>query len=299
MTLPTPTPLLTLPLATHNGLIEITINGTTRAFRVKTVQKIRVVEWRTNKKKWLPLGKLDEAGQVVLSGWKSRDRDAIARARLLNHPHEYQKRGAVYSFTGKCRECNRKLTNPKSVAEGIGPLCAEKVVTRAAALAGARDPLLIASVPVPPTPTLVAPAAPVVLPVISASKEKAAYAAANGALYRAPDGGWIVDSQTEEIFHCVEHQGQYCSCKGYKYHKKCWHVDTAAILSKAEQRVSQAYEVGGRNALMSLIETAQQKAQQAPSVFHAHCFQALANTAQNFSDPLAGDFSQQRVYATG
>lgn len=295
---PTSQSPLTLPLATHNGQIKVTLNGKARFFRVKTVQEIRVVEWQTNKKKWLPLGKLDEQGQVVLSGWKSRDKDAISRARLLNEPQRFVEMGGTITFTGKCRVCNRPLTNPKSVAAGIGPDCAEKLVMRAAALAGAREPLPTASAPVPSTPTLVAPvAAPA--PVASVAKEKAARAAANGAFYRAPEGDWLVNSESEEIFHCVEHQGRYCSCKGYKYHKKCWHVDTAVILSKAEQRVSQAYEIGGQSALMSLIETAQQKARQAQSTFHAHCFQALTNTAQNFHDPLAGDFSQQRIYATG
>ena len=290
-----------LPLLTHNGQIEITLNGTTRTFRVKTVQDVRIVEWRTNKRKWLPLGKLDDAAQVVLSGWKSRDRDAIARACLLNHPHEFQKRGATYTFTGKCRVCNRRLTNPKSVASGIGPLCAEKQVAQATRLAGARDPLPTAPVTTAPVTTAPVTTAPVTIApaTIAPAKIKAAHEAANGGFYRAPEGDWLAPSESEEIFHCVEHSGRYCSCKGYKYHQKCWHIDCAVILSKAEERVGQAYRTGGKSALIQLIETAQEKALKATSVFHANCFLTLKRTAQNFHDPLAGDFSQQRVYATG
>lgn len=44
---------------------------------------------------------------------------------IANEPKEAGKAYAMHS--GKCWRCNRTLTTPESIANGIGPICAEKL----------------------------------------------------------------------------------------------------------------------------------------------------------------------------
>jgi hypothetical protein len=46
---------------------------------------------------------------------------------LISTPEKYVEKGLIeYSFSGRCRKCNRLLTTPDSIANGIGPVCASK-----------------------------------------------------------------------------------------------------------------------------------------------------------------------------
>ena len=45
---------------------------------------------------------------------------------MLTDPKRWENT-VEYRFEGKCRKCNRKLTNPDSIDNGIGPECAKKV----------------------------------------------------------------------------------------------------------------------------------------------------------------------------
>jgi hypothetical protein len=344
-----------LPLVTHNGEIHITRNGYTEIFRARTVKNIRIVERRLGAK-WNTFGKL-ENGQVILSNWRQKDRESVARANLLNYPQKYLQK-VVYNFVGKCRRCNRPLTDPVSAAAGIGPICAEKEIANAARLAGVRT-----ITPTPPTPAPVVPTFTFAelahrlsddelveaykkavvhhntitddasnsdelcaqterttkliweqmswrpslrryyqsaeinhenLEATLTGKEKAAYKAATGALYRAPEGDWIVDSESSNNFHCITPAGEHCSCNGFRYHGKCWHLESVAILRHATLKVTKTIESGGQKALENLVKQARQQAKEV-STYQAFCYQVLINLSSTLYNPLAGDFSQQRV----
>jgi len=45
-------------------------------------------------------------------------------ADMLTRPGIYQTQGYRYLVSQRCRRCNRKLTDPISISEGIGPECA-------------------------------------------------------------------------------------------------------------------------------------------------------------------------------
>lgn len=47
-------------------------------------------------------------------------------AAMIQFPDHYINLGVEYMFEGRCRVCNCKLTNPTSIAKGVGPVCAER-----------------------------------------------------------------------------------------------------------------------------------------------------------------------------
>lgn len=65
-------------------------------------------------------------GQIVL--WKRFRNDLFLRySDMIQYPSDYEKLGAEYLYSGRCRICNKKLTNPVSIHSGIGPECSKKV----------------------------------------------------------------------------------------------------------------------------------------------------------------------------
>ena len=47
-------------------------------------------------------------------------------ADMIANPGKYEAHGVVYQFATVCRKCNRVLTMPESVRDGIGPICRGK-----------------------------------------------------------------------------------------------------------------------------------------------------------------------------
>ena len=43
---------------------------------------------------------------------------------LFSIVQTHMEKGFEFLFSGTCRKCNRELTNPESIREGIGPICA-------------------------------------------------------------------------------------------------------------------------------------------------------------------------------
>ena len=62
-------------------------------------------------------------GEVVV--WRSKSSPVFeAFANILNNPDRGIAYGLKYLLEGCCRRCNRRLSNPKSIETGIGPVCA-------------------------------------------------------------------------------------------------------------------------------------------------------------------------------
>lgn len=48
-------------------------------------------------------------------------------ADLLNRASHWAAKGVQYMISLKCRRCSRDLTHPSSLADGLGPICREKM----------------------------------------------------------------------------------------------------------------------------------------------------------------------------
>lgn len=124
-------------LARHNG--EITISnpatGQHRTFRVRTclggdLEGKRVVELLTgsdNTDDYRGFGFVTESGRVAVwrkcRGASGKRSDFEVFADMLTRPAVWEHKGAVYQIAGRCRRCNRLLTHPESIADGMGPTC--------------------------------------------------------------------------------------------------------------------------------------------------------------------------------
>jgi Family of unknown function (DUF6011) len=47
-------------------------------------------------------------------------------AKILNDPERGEELGLRYMLEGRCRACDRALTNPESIRSGIGPVCGRR-----------------------------------------------------------------------------------------------------------------------------------------------------------------------------
>lgn len=129
---------------THNGIVTLVSprTGNHRTFRIYTRPEDsdfapgkRVLYlligpdqiWNTN---WKGFAFVSDRGVHV---WKSKRGDAGEKSKfeiyadMIENREKWQARGVEYKFEGRCRVCNRTLTNPESIDAGIGPVCAEKV----------------------------------------------------------------------------------------------------------------------------------------------------------------------------
>lgn len=124
-------------LKTHNGRITIEnpSSGQHRTFQIKTQRQDarfapgeRIVSLLTGPNRedytnWQGFGFVLDNGSIAV--WKSK-RGGIfdTYARMLTNPAVFEAKGARYLFEGRCRRCNRSLTNPVSIDSGIGEECA-------------------------------------------------------------------------------------------------------------------------------------------------------------------------------
>lgn len=122
-------------IATHNGIVTVenTVRGTHRTFRIRTqpddakfAPKERVLSLlvgQDNESDYNGIGFVKDDGRVIL--WKRyRTPQYEALVKVLTMPDHYRTLGCVYHFEGHCRRCNRTLTTPESIRDGIGPVCA-------------------------------------------------------------------------------------------------------------------------------------------------------------------------------
>lgn len=98
--------------------------GTEDAPEPKRVVSLLTGPDRDSWQDWQGFGFVSERG---ISVWRKHRDSALAKmARLLEDIPKGERSGLVYHLEGRCRCCNRALTNPESIKLGIGPICAAR-----------------------------------------------------------------------------------------------------------------------------------------------------------------------------
>lgn len=115
-------------IATHNGIITMRnpATGEHRTISIATSRHTgdRLVQLLTgcdNERDYKSFARIVDGECKVF--WALRDSEFYnAIANILNHPERFVGR-LEFMLEGKCRKCNRRLTNPESIESGIGPEC--------------------------------------------------------------------------------------------------------------------------------------------------------------------------------
>lgn len=125
----------TFALATHNGKLTVSnpATGQHRTFEIRTqcedakfAPGRRVVSLLTgpdNGEDFTGFGFVNDDGTVQV--WRSKLGTQFERfARMLqNLQAECDRFGLQAQWSARCRRCNRELTNPESLARGLGETC--------------------------------------------------------------------------------------------------------------------------------------------------------------------------------
>lgn len=121
-------------IKTHNGCITITSHktGAHRTVKIQTHKQgkyegkrlVLMLVGTDNEKSYKRFGFVNPDGRIWV--WRQCQTEFFIKlARILEHPENYLDQ-ATYQFEGRCRICNKKLTNPKSLTTGLGPECAKR-----------------------------------------------------------------------------------------------------------------------------------------------------------------------------
>lgn len=121
-------------IKTHNGKITIynPKTGGQRTFRIKTQKKdskfapgqriISLLTGPDNENDYQGFGFVN-GGKIHL--WKKKNTDQFRKlAKVVENPNIFP--FMEVHFEGKCRVCNKTLTDRESILSGIGPVCAGK-----------------------------------------------------------------------------------------------------------------------------------------------------------------------------
>ena len=126
-------------ITTHNG--EITMHNPAtdghRTIRIRT-QKVDasfapgerilyLLNGHDNERDYLPFAFVKADGRVIV--WARYRGNGVPSAyellaKMIQNPAPYEAVGVSYLFSTTCRRCNRTLTTPQSIQNGIGPVCA-------------------------------------------------------------------------------------------------------------------------------------------------------------------------------
>ena len=121
---------------THNGTFTVhnSATGVHRTFRIKTQKDDsnfapgeRVIAMLTgpdNTSDFRGFGFVKPDGRIAV--WRAYRTDTwLANVRLIENLTSALERWPQLSveWSVKCRQCNRDLTTPESIADGIGPIC--------------------------------------------------------------------------------------------------------------------------------------------------------------------------------
>jgi hypothetical protein len=114
-------------IATHNGIITILnpATGEHRTVKISTAKGgtrwVYILSGPNNESDWTSFGRIKHE-RVKVFRRLSCDGFYDSLANILNCPAKFVGR-LEFMFEGKCRKCNRRLTNPESIESGIGPEC--------------------------------------------------------------------------------------------------------------------------------------------------------------------------------
>jgi len=114
----------------HNGCITVKnpATGNHRTFQIKTVKNgplegkriLSILIGSDNENDYLPIGFIGKHGFSI---WKKHQGKGFEKTATALLPEIQEKHNLEVYFEGKCRVCNRKLTDPDSIRLGIGPVC--------------------------------------------------------------------------------------------------------------------------------------------------------------------------------
>lgn len=118
-------------ILTHNGKITISNpnTGNHRTFQIKTVKKGSLAGKRIlsmligpdNEQDYLGIGFVDDTGIKIWNRHKGTLYEKTANCLL-----KIEELGLISQFSTKCRICNKVLSDPISLASGIGPICGSR-----------------------------------------------------------------------------------------------------------------------------------------------------------------------------
>ena len=119
-------------IATHNGIITIRNPKTGQHRTVKIVtstpdgstydKKVRWARELQDSNFWRSFAVVNQDGIAMPFRKFGRDSYYGKLCNILNHPERFE--GLIeFMFEGRCRKCNRRLTNPESIESGLGPEC--------------------------------------------------------------------------------------------------------------------------------------------------------------------------------
>lgn len=114
---------------THNGAITIDRgDGTHLTFRIETVRNgslagKRILSLLIGPDEWKGFAFVTEKDVFM---WRrfADDPQFVRYRRMIVDADQYPE--YAYMYAGRCRVCNRELTTPDSIRNGIGPVCAAK-----------------------------------------------------------------------------------------------------------------------------------------------------------------------------
>lgn len=113
---------------THNGEITLTNpkTGNHRTFKIETVKDgplagkriLSMLIGPDNTKDYLGIAFVELSGIYVWKKHRNTLYEETAKCLL-----KIEKLGLISQFSTRCRVCDRKLTTPRSISLGIGPIC--------------------------------------------------------------------------------------------------------------------------------------------------------------------------------
>ena len=126
----------------HNAVVTIEHDGQHRTFMIRTVQigekfgrpgqrlaSLLIAPDRDNPRNWDNFGFVAPGGVVqVFNNRKGENKRSPHEyyALMLMNPTAWEAKGYVYLMMGFCKRCNRPLTVPQSLRDGLGPICRKK-----------------------------------------------------------------------------------------------------------------------------------------------------------------------------
>lgn len=129
----------TFSIRSHNGTVTALnpATGQHRTFRIRTqpddadfMPRKRIISLLTgpdNERDFTSFGFVGGDGSIHV-WYKKRGTQFEKLARFLERADWFAgNQGFTFTWSAKCRRCNRELTTPESLASGLGPICREIV----------------------------------------------------------------------------------------------------------------------------------------------------------------------------
>lgn len=130
---------------THNGAVTMfnPASGNHRTLRIRTQPSdasfcpgeriVALLNGPDNENSYQGFGFVKPDGRIILWRRYADSKTFQTYADMLTRWKYWRdQKGIEYLVEGRCRVCNRLLTDPISITQGIGPVCAERAMGTAA-----------------------------------------------------------------------------------------------------------------------------------------------------------------------